>query len=252
MRILIANDDGIHAPGIKLLHSIACKLSDDVWVVAPDRNCSGVSNAMTLKHPVRAHKVKDRWYVVDAYPVDCILMGVHHIMRDHLPDLVLSGINYGYNAGNDIGYSGTLAAAAEATRCGIRSIALSQDIEGVTPPSFMIATAYAEDILKQLLTHYHWQKDEFISVNFPNVPSVDLVKGTKVATQGYHRGGQMVHSILDHWGQECFWLGANDRIDSTEPGCDLQLLREGYNAITPLKVNLTNHSSLPELAKIFA
>lgn len=258
MRILISNDDGIHAPGIKVLWSIAKELSDDIWVVAPDRNCSGASNSITMKRPVRVSHVSnqgsDHWYAVDAYPVDCILMAINHLMIDNPPDLVLSGINYGYNAGSDVSYSGTLAAAVEATRCGVKAIAFSQDIEGATPVSFKIAKATTAKIIKTILHDYgeHWPQGEFISVNFPNLGTPDLLKGVRLAKQGSHYDGTMVHSIIDHWGQECFWLGANDRIESMEPGCDLEALRQGYIAITPLRTNWTGEEkSMNNLTNIF-
>src|SRR5437879_8802108 len=129
-RILISNDDGIRSPGIKVLEKIARDLSDDVWVVAPEQEQSGASHSLTTRRPLRMREVARRRYAVDGTPTDSVLIAVKRLLRDRPPDLVLSGINAGSNVGEDMTYSGTVAAAMEATLLGIPAIALSQDYRG--------------------------------------------------------------------------------------------------------------------------
>ena len=126
MRILVTNDDGIAAEGLDVLRRIALKLSDDVWVIAPERNQSGASHSMTLHGPLRLRQMDERTFVIRGTPTDCVIMGVRHLLIDNPPDLVLSGVNHGSNLAEDVTYSGTIAAAIEGTMLGIRSIALSQ------------------------------------------------------------------------------------------------------------------------------
>ena len=126
MRILCTNDDGIHAPGLKALETIARALSDDVWVVAPETDQSGVAHSLSLNDPLRLREISERHFAVKGTPTDCVIMGVRQIMRDHRPDLVLSGVNRGQNVAEDVSYSGTVAGAIEGTILGVPSIALSQ------------------------------------------------------------------------------------------------------------------------------
>ena len=126
MRILVTNDDGIHAPGLKVCEEIAHKLSDEVWVVAPEHDQSGVSHSLSLNDPLRLRSVGERKYAVKGTPTDCVIMGVRHIMKDNPPDLILSGVNRGQNVAEDVTYSGTIAGAMEGTTLGVPSFALSQ------------------------------------------------------------------------------------------------------------------------------
>jgi 5'-nucleotidase len=126
MRILITNDDGVHAHGLTVLEGIARALSDDVWIVAPETDQSGVSHSLSLNDPLRLRKVADKHYAVKGTPTDCVIMGIRHILFEHKPDLVLSGVNHGQNVAEDVTYSGTVAGAMEGTILGVPSIALSQ------------------------------------------------------------------------------------------------------------------------------
>src|SRR5688500_14873303 len=130
MRILCTNDDGIHAPGLKTLETIARALSDDVWVVAPETDQSGVAHSLSLNDPLRLREISERHFAVKGTPTDCVIMGVRELMREHRPDLILSGVNRGQNAAEDVTYSGTVAGAIEGTLLGIPSIALSQAYQG--------------------------------------------------------------------------------------------------------------------------
>ena len=125
-RVLVTNDDGIHAPGLKTLEAIARALSDDVWVVAPETDQSGVAHSLSLNDPLRLREISDRHFAVKGTPTDCVIMGVRHVLKDKLPDLVLSGVNRGANLAEDVTYSGTIAGAFEGSILGIRSMALSQ------------------------------------------------------------------------------------------------------------------------------
>ena len=126
MCILLTNDDGINAPGLQALRRIAAELSDHIWIVAPETNQSGASHSLTLHEPLRCREVEDRTFAVKGTPTDCVIMAVRHLMKDGLPDLVLSGVNQGANIAEDVTYSGTIAGAIEGTLLGARSIALSQ------------------------------------------------------------------------------------------------------------------------------
>src|SRR6266496_5815813 len=145
-RILISNDDGIESPGIKVLEKIAGELSDDVWVVAPELEQSGASHSLTTRRPLRINEVARQRYAVDGTPTDCVLLAVKRLLRDRPPDLVLSGINAGSNVGEDLTYSGTVAAAMEATLLGIPAMALSQDYRGGHDVSWQTGEAFAPDV----------------------------------------------------------------------------------------------------------
>src|SRR5438270_11207486 len=168
-RILISNDDGIRSPGIQVLEKIGRELSDDVWVVAPEQEQSGASHSLTTRRPLRLTEVAPRRYWVDGTPTDCVLLAVKRLLRDQPPDLVLSGINGGSNVGEDLTYSGTVAAAIEATLLGIPAMALSQDFpEGKAVP-WETGEAFAPEVIRKLL-RLPWPEHTFFNINFPPVP----------------------------------------------------------------------------------
>src|ERR1700724_204666 len=150
-RILISNDDGIESPGLKLLARIARDLSEDVWVVAPEQEQSGASHSLTTRRPLRMREVARRRYMVDGTPTDCVLIAVKRLLRDRPPDLVLSGINAGSNVGEDLTYSGTVAAAMEATLLGIPAMALSQDYRDGDEPPWQTGEEYGPEVIRRLL-----------------------------------------------------------------------------------------------------
>ena len=170
MRILVTNDDGIHAPGLKICEEIARKLSDDVTVVAPEYDQSGVSHSISLNDPLRLRKVGERHYAVKGTPTDCVIMGARHIMQD-LPDLVLSGVNRGRNAAEDVLYSGTIAAAKEAAVLGIPSFALSQAYSSAKglEPIWQTPVAHAPGIISKVLQE-GIPRDVLVNINFPDCP----------------------------------------------------------------------------------
>src|SRR5579863_10225718 len=167
-RILISNDDGINAPGLKLLAKVARALCPDVWVVAPETEQSGASHSLTITRPLRIRRLNPRRYAVDGTPTDCVLLAVNAIMKDKRPTLLLSGINAGANLGEDISYSGTVAAAMEATLLEIPAIAFSQHYESRRAIPWKTAEAHAAAVIRRL-TASPWPRNTLINVNFPAV-----------------------------------------------------------------------------------
>src|SRR5438128_7049359 len=182
MRILCTNDDGIHAPGLQVVEQIARALSDDVWIVAPELDQSGVSHSLSLNDPLRLREIAPRHFAVRGTPTDCIIMGARHIMGDKWPDLVLSGVNRGRNVAEDVVYSGTIAGAMEGTILGIPSFALSQEFSPSTrdKPLWNTAIKFAPDVIKSVLK-LGVPKNTVINVNFPACMPDDI-KGVRVTT----------------------------------------------------------------------
>lgn len=247
MRILVTNDDGITAPGIKLLEEIARKLSDDVWVVAPDSEQSGKGHALTLTEPLRYRALDERHFAVKGTPTDCVMMAVHTIIPGKKPDLLLSGINRGCNLAEDMTYSGTISAAMEGVICGIPSIAISQEVnkENRQDP-FIVAEKYGLDILKELIDT-GWDEGILMNVNFP--PDRDIVKGVRSVRQGFRDDAELfIDKRDDLRGGNYFWIGFRRAYGNPEAGTDLQAIRDGYISITPLHLDLTHEKTLLTLS----
>ncbi len=246
-RIMISNDDGIRAPGIKVLEEIALTLSDDVQVCAPETEQSVKSHSLTVCDPLRLHKIDECHHCVSGTPTDAVLLGINYLFKDRKPDLMLSGINFGRNAGVDVTYSGTVAAAMEATLLGVPAIAFSQTIEG-NAPNWDIARHYAPQIIRQL-TSLAWPVGILMNVNFPNVPLAD-VKGIKIA---HTATGKLSDEIIvreDRWGDPYFWVGhsvVGDDIADT----DVAATNTGYISITPLHLDMTYYPMLDALRTEF-
>ena len=187
MRILVTNDDGIHAPGLKICEEIARALSEDVWVIAPEYDQSGVSHSLSLNDPLRLRQVGERHYAVKGTPTDCVIMGARHVLSDKAPDVVLSGINRGRNTAEDVIYSGTVAGAVEGTILGIPSLALSQAYKSRSgqPPHWETAVKFGPDIIRRVLDA-GIPRDVLININFPDCRPNE-VKGIAVTTQGRNR-----------------------------------------------------------------
>jgi 5'-nucleotidase len=252
MRILITNDDGIHAPGLAVLETIAAALSDDVVVVAPEYDQSGVAHSLSLNDPLRLRKISERRFAVKGTPTDCIIMGVRSILNGQKPDLVLSGVNRGQNVADDITYSGTVAGAMEGTMLGIPSIALSQSYgpAGLEAIHWDCAQAHGPRLVKTLLAE-GIDRNILVNINFPDC-SADQVAGTTVTVQG-RRDMQVIRidPRLDGRGNPYYWI-AFDR-ETTEPpaGTDLEALRKKFISLTPLKLDLTHEASLARYARLF-
>ncbi|ARN84693.1 5'/3'-nucleotidase SurE [Candidatus Nucleicultrix amoebiphila] len=247
-RILISNDDGINAHGIKVLEKIAHTFTDDVWVVAPEIEHSGAGHSLTLRRPIRARKVSSQRYAVDGTPTDCVMVALTKILKDNQPTLMLSGINHGINIGDDITYSGTVAAAMEATLLGVPSIAFSQAGKNDQPIKWSTAEHFATDIIKKLIAN-PWPPYVLINVNFPDVVS-SSVKGIRVVKQGVRTVRENLLDWFDPNGQPFYWIGPRDSTP-TEEGTDLEAIANGEISITPLHLDLTHEKTLRNLKQVF-
>jgi 5'-nucleotidase len=245
MRILCTNDDGIHAPGLKAIEDIARALSDDVWIVAPELDQSGVSHSLSLNDPLRLREVGPRLFAVRGTPTDCVIMGARHILGEKLPDLVLSGVNKGRNVAEDVVYSGTIAGALEGTILGIPSFALSQEfsIETRHAPLWDTALKFGPDIVRKVIDA-GVPKNTVINVNFPAcVP--DQVQGIRVTRQGKRNLGFLnVDKRHDGRGNPYFWIGFDRaaRMDTPAEGSDLAALAARYVSVTPLRLDRTDEA----------
>ena len=250
-RILITNDDGIHAPGLKILKAIADSLSDDVWVVAPDSEQSGVGHALTLRRPLRIHHQTERVYSVDGTPTDCVLMAVGEILADHRPDLVLSGVNHYGNLADDVTYSGTVAAAMEATILGVPAIALSQEFNGadMAVDYWQTGATHGAAVIRQLVAR-GWPANTLINVNFPAVDAA-AVGGVRLTHQGQRKIGDQILRGTDPRGRPYYWIGAMKLDDEVPAGSDLAAVAAGHISVTPIGLNLTDRATLDQLQGCF-
>lgn len=252
MRILVTNDDGIHSPGLEALVRIAKRLSDDVWVVAPEFDQSGVSHSLSLSDPLRLRKVEEKRFAVKGTPTDCVIMGIRHVLEDKKPDLVLSGVNRGQNLAEDVIYSGTVAGAMEGTILGIQAIALSQAYGPATRDklSYDTVEALAPDLLKKLL-----QKPlpvgVLLNINFPDCAPED-VQGVSITTQG-RRDAEllMVDKRHDGRGLPYYWIGFQRIKRTYADGSDLSAIERKMISVTPLRIDLTDRPFMTKLAAMF-
>ncbi len=253
MRILLTNDDGVNAPGLKILEKIARQFSDDIWIVAPAEENSGAGHSLTLTRPVRIRQHGDTHYSVAGTPTDSVMMALGVIMKDTRPDLVLSGVNRGANLGDDITYSGTVSAAMEGALAGVRSIAMSQVYgkEGMGDAvPFSAAEAWGAKVLEPLLK-MDFTPRTLINVNFPAL-APDAVKGIQVARQGFHdysRGSIVKGS--DPRGYDYYWFGLHGVEHTSGHDTDLEVVDDGYISVTPLHLDLTHHAALGSLTAAF-
>ena len=252
MRILLTNDDGVHAPGLRVLEQIATALSDDVWIVAPETDQSGVSHSLSLNDPLRLREVGPRHFAVTGTPTDCVIMGVRHLVPDGAVDLVLSGVNRGQNVAEDVTYSGTVAGAMEGTVLGIPSIALSQAYGPATRerPHWDTAIRHAPDLIRKILAE-GMPRDVLVNINFPDCPA-DEVKGVAVATQGKRDQELLrIDPRIDGRGNPYYWV-AFARRDRPRPrnGTDLSAIAGCRIAVTPLRLDLTDEPFMTRLAEL--
>ena len=248
-RILITNDDGYGAPGIRVLERIARALSKDIWVVAPEVEQSATSHSLTLRRPLRVRKQKPRHFTVDGTPTDCVLVAAQNILKDRRPDIVLSGINMGSNLGEDVTYSGTVAAAMEAALLGMKAIAFSQVRDGEGRLDFAAAEAHGPKLVERLLAA-RWHREVLMNVNFPAL-SVTAVRGIRVCRQGRRESGTTVAEGRDPSGRPYLWVGQFLSDDTPEADTDLKAVIEGMISVTPLHLDLTHATTLRELGELF-
>ena len=248
-RILVTNDDGIHAPGLKVLEKIARSLSDDVWVVAPESEHSGASHALTLRRPLQVHRINRRRFAVSGTPTDCVLLAVHHIVEKRRPDLVLSGVNRGANLGEDVIYSGTVAAAMEASLLGIPAIAFSQVRAGQVL-HWKTAAAFAPDVVRRLVS-IDWPKTVLMNVNFPPCPP-EQVTGIVTGGQGRRISTVEVVRAKDPFDREVLWIGDFPNDEAEDPSSDLSIMLRNAISVTPLHFDLTHQALLRRMDGLFA
>jgi 5'-nucleotidase len=246
MRILLTNDDGIHAPGLEVLERIARALSDEVWICAPSEEQSGAGHSLTLHMPVRLVEHGERRFAVTGTPTDAVNLAFKKLFPDRPPDLVISGVNGGENLGDDVTYSGTISAAVEAALAGIPAVAMSQATRD-QGHGFAAAEAWAGKVLAPLID-LQMAKRTLVNVNFPALPA-EAVKGIRVVRQGFHdyARGSVIEAV-DPRGRPYFWFGLDDIEHTLDHGTDLEAVSDGYVAVTPLQLDLTHHASLGALA----
>jgi 5'-nucleotidase len=238
MRILLTNDDGIHAAGLGALERIARQLSDDVWVVAPETDQSGLSHSLSLNDPLRLREIDERRFALRGTPSDCVIMAVRRLLGGK-PDLLLSGVNAGQNVADDVTYSGTIAGAIEGTLLGIPSVALSQayTFDGTRKVPWETAEAHAPSIIRKLI-EFGFPESIVYNLNFPNRRSCD-VAGVRVTGQGKLTHGLHIDERVDGRGNQYFWLAYRREKPLIAPGTDLDALANGAISLTPLRLDLT-------------
>jgi 5'-nucleotidase len=251
LRILVSNDDGIHAPGLAVAEKIARTLSDDIWVIAPETEQSGASHSLTLTMPLRLRQAGHQRYALSGTPTDCVMMAGIHLMKDRLPDLVISGVNRGFNVADDVTYSGTVAAAMEGTVLGIPSIAMSQAVGGrdETEEIWTCAEKHGPGLVKRLV-EVGWPKDVLLNINFPALPP-SKVKRVTVTAQGARDQSMLrLDERVDARGRTYFWVGFKRVFSDPESGTDLRAIYEGHISVTPLHLNLTEFREQQRLSTL--
>ena len=250
MRLLLTNDDGIHAEGLAVLERIARTLTDDVWVVAPETDQSGLSHSLTLSSPLRLREISEKRFALSGTPTDCVIMAVKRLM-DSPPDLVLSGVNAGQNICDDVTYSGTVAGAMEGTMLGLRSIALSQAFTPGRDRETLWETAerHAPAVLDRL-AGYALPPGHLININFPAVPA-DEVAGISVTRQGKLDYSLGMEERRDGRGFPYFWLTFGRQAGREVENSDVAALQAGRISVTPLQLDLTAHELRGDLGALF-
>lgn len=241
-RILCTNDDGIHAPGLDLLVEAARRIGE-VDVVAPDRQQSATSHSLTVHRPLRVTTVGERRHVIDGTPTDCVLIAVNRLLPER-PDFVLSGVNHGPNMGEDVLYSGTVAAAMEGTILGIPSVAVS-----FTSRSHERLPGYAdalESLLQGLIGRDGFPAETFFNVNLPDIPAEE-VQGVRITTLGRRVYSDSLTRREDPSGREYFWIGGGVSSWSGRDDSDFRAVRAGCISVTPLHLDLTNYGLINEV-----
>ncbi|MDE2196366.1 MAG: 5'/3'-nucleotidase SurE [Gammaproteobacteria bacterium] len=243
MRILLSNDDGCRAEGLRCLAE-ALRSFAAVTVVAPDRNRSGTSHSLTLDTPIRLRQDEPGVVCVDGTPTDCVHLAITGLLEDG-PDMVVSGINAGANLGDDVLYSGTVAAAIEGRFLGFPAVAVS--LAGESPRHFDTAARITCDLVKRLLTN-PLPADTILNVNVPDVPRVEL-QGVQATRLGHRHRSEPVLKASDPRGRPIYWIGPPGAEQDAGPGTDFHALRQGFVSVTPLQIDLTQYTALDNLSQ---
>ena len=261
MRILITNDDGINAPGLEVLHAIAETIAGpggEVWTVAPAFEQSGVGHCISYTHPMMIAKLAPRRFAAEGSPADCVLAGLYDVLQGARPDLVLSGVNRGNNAAENVLYSGTIGGAMEAALQGLPAIAMSQFMGPLTDDladQFDAARTHGTAVVRALLDRGIWTDQDyrvFYNVNFPPCPAA-AVLGTKVAPQGFRRDTSFgAEAQISPSGRRFLWIKGGPQHTPTKPGSDAAVNLQGYVSVTPMRADLTAHDLLKDLTQRLA
>ncbi len=241
MRILISNDDGLNSEGLEILQKFAHSISDDVWTVVPDSQKSATGHGITIFNPLRLTKVKEKTYIVNGTPADCVILAIHHLLKEKKPTWVFSGINQGENIGDDVVYSGTVAVAREAAIHGLKAIAFSQSYNQNYGLNFSYSAKYISEAF-EFVEKLNYQ-DALYSINFPPYRENEDVKGIKFVPQGMKLRKDILEKKLDPREKEYFWLNVFvDHFDSDENEIkdDIEAIANNYISVTPLSINSTS------------
>jgi len=256
MRVLITNDDGINAPGLKVLCDIAQEVAGptgEVWTVAPAFEQSGVGHCISYTRPTMIAEMGERRFAAEGSPADCVIAGLYHVLDGQPPDLLLSGVNRGNNAAENTLYSGTIGAAIEGALQGVRSIALSQfygpdNAEADDP--FEAAAVHGAATVRALLDESLWDEEDympFYNVNFPPIAAAD-VKGMQATTQGFRLNTRFrAEAQMSPTGRQFMWVRGGPQHEPTAPGTDAAANLDGYISITPMRVDLTDYEMISRL-----
>ena len=254
-RVLIVNDDGIHAEGIKVLEEIMLKITPNVWVVAPENQKSAVGHSLTIHQPLRIKEYDEKHVSVYGTPTDSTLVGVQKVMRDFKPDLILSGINHGQNTADDVTYSGTISAAMEGAILEVPSIALSQELEneGMMTKQDIDWNIARENLPKLLkkLAGVEIEDNIVLSVNFPYRRAGIKPELRAIAQGHFSLKDQDMIDCIDPRGRPYFWIGPPPKRDLMDKEVDVGVLSLGHITITPLSLNLTHEPTIKFLKGVF-
>lgn len=247
-RVLISNDDGVNAPGLKVLERAMKEIAREVWVVAPEHEQSAASHSLTLRMPLRIRKVSARRLAVSGTPTDSVLLGMKQVMADCPPDIVLSGVNRGGNLGEDVTYSGTVAAAMEGTLLGVPSIAFSLVTDDAKNPKWSSAEHWVGEVMRHI-SALTLPAGVLLNVNFPDVHAND-VTGIEATRQGRRKIGGAFQEGRDPRGENYYWIGPQREEDRFKTGTDLEAVNRGAVSITPLGLDLTHTRTLTALGEL--
>lgn len=242
-RILVSNDDGIASPGIEALAAELAKLGD-VTIVAPDREQSAASHSLTLQVPLRANRLSDSRIGVEGTPTDCVMLAIKHLL-DEPPDLLVSGINRGANIGDDITYSGTVAAAMEGTLLGVRSMAVSLNRSPSAVYDYAPAAAVARRIAAVVLER-GLPEGTLLNINVPNVPEHEI-RGVKITRLGKQVYEDLIVQKTDPRGRQYYWIGGQEETWALDPGTDSAAVAERFVSVTPIHLDLTDYRAMEEV-----
>jgi 5'-nucleotidase len=243
LHILLSNDDGYLARGLRILAEALGEFAR-VTVVAPDRNRSGASNSLTLDTPLRVEQVADNIYFVNGTPTDCVHVAITGLL-DREPDMVVSGINHGANLGDDVLYSGTVAAAMEGRFLGLPAIAVSLVLGEAK--NFRAAAAIASKLVRQIVDD-PLPKDTILNVNVPDDPGTETLE-IEVTRLGFRHKSEPVIRALDPKGEPIYWVGAAGDGQDAGSGTDFHAIQSGRVSVTPIKVDLTDHARIEPLSE---